>query len=210
MDDGNTFAFKKIDGSRANLVLDKLLVGTNTDNGVDKLQIAGSLSAGAITSNSRFTAATSSGAYGGFGFDNDTGMVSNGDGNLKFYTNNVYAGGPITGTNTWDINITGNAGSATSATYALTMPAGTQTTQIATTAFVTTADNNLQAQINGKQNALGFTPVQQGTGVGQSNNTIKLGWSGSRLKATVDSTDLGNILTTANVSLSGTTLYINL
>jgi hypothetical protein len=90
------------------------------------------------------------------------------------------------------------------------MPAGTQTTQIATTAFVTTADNNLQAQINGKQNALGFTPVQQGTGVGQSNNTIKLGWSGSRLKATVDSTDLGNILTTANVSLSGTTLYINL
>lgn len=52
----------------------------------------------------------------------------------------------------------------------------------------------------GKQAALSYTPVQQGTGVGQSSNTIKIGWSGSRLKATVDSTDLGNIVTenTAN------------
>ena len=41
---------------------------------------------------------------------------------------------------------------------------------------------------------LGYTPVQQGTGVGQSNNLIKIGWSaGAKLKATVDSTDLGNI-----------------
>lgn len=41
---------------------------------------------------------------------------------------------------------------------------------------------------------LGFTPVQQGTGVGQTANTIKIGWSaGGKLKATVDSGDLGNI-----------------
>lgn len=41
---------------------------------------------------------------------------------------------------------------------------------------------------------LGFTPVQQGTGVGQTANSIKIGWSsGGKLKATVDSTDLGNI-----------------
>lgn len=41
---------------------------------------------------------------------------------------------------------------------------------------------------------LGFTPVQQGTGVGQTANAIKIGWSaGGKLKATVDSGDLGNI-----------------
>lgn len=53
---------------------------------------------------------------GGFGFDSDTGMTSTGDGNLKFYTNNVYAGGPVTGTQNWDINITGTASSATDST----------------------------------------------------------------------------------------------
>lgn len=41
---------------------------------------------------------------------------------------------------------------------------------------------------------LGFTPVQQGTGVGQTANAIKIGWSaGGKLKATVDSSDIGNI-----------------
>ena len=40
-----------------------------------------------------------------------------------------------------------------------------------------------------------FKPVQQGGGVDQSNNKIYLGWSGSALKAQVDSTDLGNIFT---------------
>ena len=65
---------------------------------------------------SRVSGKTGSGSSGGFGFDSDTGMVSSGDGNLKFYTNNVYAGGPITGTNNWDINITGNAVTATTAT----------------------------------------------------------------------------------------------
>ncbi|AMK16700.1 gp53-like domain-containing protein [Sphingobium sp. MI1205] len=41
---------------------------------------------------------------------------------------------------------------------------------------------------------LGYTPVQQGTGVGQLANSIKMGWSGTRLKATVDSSDLGNLV----------------
>lgn len=41
---------------------------------------------------------------------------------------------------------------------------------------------------------LGFTPVQQGTGVGQSANVLKLGWSaGGKIKATVDASDLGAI-----------------
>lgn len=40
---------------------------------------------------------------------------------------------------------------------------------------------------------LTYTPVQQGTGVGQLANIVKIGWSaGSKLKATVDATDLGN------------------
>ena len=64
---------------------------------------------------------------------------------------------------------------------------GTNTTQLATTAFVT-------AGLALKQASLGFTPVQQGTGVGQTTNVVKIGWSvASKLKATVDSTDLGNI-----------------
>lgn len=42
---------------------------------------------------------------------------------------------------------------------------------------------------------LSFTPVQQGTGIGQTANTVKIGWSsGNGLKATVDSTDLGSFI----------------
>lgn len=42
--------------------------------------------------------------------------------------------------------------------------------------------------------SLGYTPVQQGTGVGQTGNAVKIGWSGAaKLKATVDNGDLGNI-----------------
>lgn len=56
--------------------------------------------------------------------------------------------------------------------------------------FATTILNSL----NSKQGALGFTPVQQGTGINQLTNPVKLGWSGTRLKATVDNTDLGNFV----------------
>ena len=50
---------------------------------------------------------------------------------------------------------------------------------------------------------LGYTPVQQGTGIGQSANTVKIGWNGSsKLKATVDNTDLGNIAFETWVSFS--------
>ncbi|BCJ92599.1 hypothetical protein acsn021_01680 [Anaerocolumna cellulosilytica] len=62
--------------------------------------------------------------------------------------------------------------------------------QDANNRFVTDAE---KAAWNGKQNALGYTPVRQGTGFGQYPNLVSIGWSGSRLKATVDSTDLGNI-----------------
>ena len=63
--------------------------------------------------------------------------------------------------------------------------------------------SNLNADLlDGQQGAwyadiparLGFTPVQQGTGVGQTANPIKIGWSSAgKLKATVDSYDIGNI-----------------
>ena len=41
---------------------------------------------------------------------------------------------------------------------------------------------------------LGYTPIQQSGGLGQIGNKVYIGWSGSRLKAQVDSTDLGNIV----------------
>jgi len=43
------------------------------------------------------------------------------------------------------------------------------------------------------QAALGYTPVQQGTGIGQLGNVVKIGWDGSKVKTTIDSTDMGNI-----------------
>lgn len=41
---------------------------------------------------------------------------------------------------------------------------------------------------------LGYKPVQQGTGVNQLTNVIKIGWSGTRVHATVDVTDQGPIV----------------
>lgn len=91
-----------------------------------------------------------------------------------------------------------------------TATAGTNTTQLATTAFVTAAvtayDTALTVSTAQIENAavteaklasgvaaanLGFNPVQQGTGTGQLGNTVKIGWSGSQLKAQVDATDMG-------------------
>lgn len=53
---------------------------------------------------------------------------------------------------------------------------------------------------------LGFTPVQQGGGTGMLTNKVRIGWSGDRLKAAVDATDLGSIvfdsqMTKGNVGL---------
>lgn len=50
-----------------------------------------------------------------------------------------------------------------------------------------------------KQPNLRFTPIQQGGGTGQGTNKVYIGWAtdASGLKAQADSTDLGNIVTTA-------------
>ena len=58
--------------------------------------------------------------------------------------------------------------------------------------------------------SLGFAPVQQGGGIGQSDNKVKIGWSsGTRLKCTVDSTDLGNFVFDKDVCTYGTANYGN-
>ncbi|GMM59907.1 gp53-like domain-containing protein [Novosphingobium pituita] len=54
---------------------------------------------------------------------------------------------------------------------------------------------------------LGYAPVQQGTGVGQQSNAIKIGWNGSKLQLTVDTYDQGNIVTEPN--LANATLNVN-
>jgi len=53
------------------------------------------------------------------------------------------------------------------------------------------------------QTKLGYTPVQQGTGTGQFNNVVKIGWSDNGLKLTVDATDLGRIWYAANFDPNG-------
>lgn len=57
--------------------------------------------------------------------------------------------------------------------------------------YLSGVSSNIQTQLNNKQNNLGFTPIQQGGGSGQSTNKIYIGWSGTELKAQVDTTDMG-------------------
>ena len=68
-----------------------------------------------------------------------------------------------------------------------------------TTAASATAVKTAYDLANSKQANLGFTPVQQGGGTGQGTNKVYIGWAtdASGLKAQADSTDLGNIVTTA-------------
>ena len=113
-----------------------------------------------------------------------------------------------------------------------TASAGTNTTQLATTAFVKAAiealiasapgaldtlnelaaalgnDANfaatMTAALAGKQASLGFTPVRQGGGAGQGVNTIRAGWNATlgALTAFADSLDLGRIWTDYNAPIS--------
>ena len=67
-----------------------------------------------------------------------------------------------------------------------------------------------QTALDTKQATLGYTPVQQGGGIGQTGTTqnkVFLGYgTNARLKVTVDSTDLGNVVfdsTTAQEAVPG-------
>lgn len=57
--------------------------------------------------------------------------------------------------------------------------------------------------LNSKQDNLGFNPVQQGGGPNQLTNKVKIGWgTDSRLRVTVDATDLGYFWTSSNLNPS--------
>lgn len=77
----------------------------------------------------------------------------------------------------------------------------TQSELVATT--LQGAIDEVYSKVKNKQDNLGYTPVQQGTGTGQLSNTVKIGWSSdNRLKASVDDTDLGNIVFDGNLPTS--------
>lgn len=75
----------------------------------------------------------------------------------------------------------------------------------ANAATAAAAASAAQATADSKQAALGFTPVQQGTGIGQLTNTVKIGWTGSRLKVTVDTSDMGEIHTSSTMTAANVT-----
>jgi hypothetical protein len=61
-------------------------------------------------------------------------------------------------------------------------------------------DGSFYANVLGR---LGFTPVQQGTGIGQLGNTVKIGWSpANRIKVTVDASDQGALVTDGLLSVA--------
>jgi hypothetical protein len=84
-----------------------------------------------------------------------------------------------------------------------TAVADTNTTQLATTAYVV-GQGYLKSSTASTtyQTALGFTPVQQGGGTSQLSNKLYIGWSsGSQLRLQIDTTDFG---ATWPINISGT------
>jgi hypothetical protein len=80
---------------------------------------------------------------------------------------------------------------------AASKPQGTNSTAVATTAYV-------DIGLSTKQANLGYTPVQQGTGIGQTTNVVKIGWSAAgALKLTVDATDLGTFAMSSGATFTG-------
>lgn len=60
------------------------------------------------------------------------------------------------------------------------------------------------------QPRLGFVPIQQGGGIGQNDNSIKIGWSVKGLKVTVDNTDCGEVLLTSDCDLTGAVFHFTM
>lgn len=89
--------------------------------------------------------------------------------------------------------------------YAALAGSSTQTFNVANATASTMAVNKGQADAayqpaGSYQPALGYTPVQQGTGPRQLTNVVKLGWSGSRIAMGVDATDQGDIANTGDIN----------
>lgn len=67
---------------------------------------------------------------------------------------------------------------------------------------ITTGDVAAARMSANIMSAIGYVPVQLGTGVGQGSNLVKIGWSGTRVKVTIDSTDMGNVLFDSHIGSS--------
>ena len=68
--------------------------------------------------------------------------------------------------------------------------------KIAGVAFDGTKDINLTNSNVGLGNVGNFAAVQQGGGAGMKSNKVYLGWTGSKVKIQVDSSDMGEVYTT--------------
>lgn len=91
------------------------------------------------------------------------------------------------------------------ATKAALAGSAAQTFAVANAAASNQAVNKGQADatyqpVGNYQAALGYTPVQQGTGVRQGANAVKLGWTGGRVAMTVDISDMGDIANTNDIN----------
>lgn len=101
-----------------------------------------------------------------------------------------------TAANTWSLETASYAPLAnptfTGVPAAPTASADTNTTQLATTAYVV-GQGYLKSSTASTtyQTALGFTPVQQGGGTSQLSNKVYIGWDNANLRVQVDSTDFG-------------------
>ena len=84
-------------------------------------------------------------------------------------------------------NTTGNAATATALETSRTITIGSTGK-----GFNGTANVSWSLAEIGAQAALGFTPVQQGGGAGQSGNKLYIGWTGSQLALQVDSTNFSS------------------
>ena len=171
------------------------LQGTVTDTGASQFGTGTGIGNGATSAQEvdfyystggvkRFYTAVSTTAGGQFG------LYANDDTGAYKYT--IFTVPRATGVLTFNqapISVTPNLtdNSATVCTTAYVQGQGYITAN-GTAKFVTTITS---AQVTG---ALTYTPVQQGTGVGQGTNVIKVGWgtnTGNGVKVTVDSSDLG-------------------
>ena len=79
---------------------------------------------------------------------------------------------------------------------ALTKISDSVSLEDSTTAASAKAVKTAYELANGKQAALGFTPVQQGGGANQYASKIYLGWDGGAVRVQVDGSDMGQLVTT--------------
>lgn len=112
-------------------------------------------------------------------------------------------GGPLSSDVTLTVKLTNSVNLTDSTTAASATAVKTAydrgTTGVTAAGEAKTTAENALAVANTKQPNLGFTPIQQGGGTGQGTNKVYIGWAtdASGLKAQADSTNLGNIVTTA-------------